>query len=325
MTMKTRGILRVFVAVLVGVLVAGSVVAQEWTGRGRIQVLVKDADKNPVADAKIWLRLASNPEIRPDKDFTTNKKGKFNYLGLKGGSWILRVEAEGFEPWEELVEIYSQGMPETINVNLIPLPEEVLEAQAMAKLSAEYDRANDLMSAGDYEGARAVYRTVLEGVDADQQPPILVSIASTYMNEGRYDEAVEVLDQSLAIDPSHVDSLQNKCAIVASQGRIEEAEVLLAQIPPDASVHPTTLINIGMAHYNEGEITDAKPLLDRAIEHYPDTAAAYYYRGLVNLSLGDGPAAKADFERFVELDPASPQAAEAKEYLSYLTAEDSGQ
>jgi hypothetical protein len=45
----------------------------------------------------------------------------------------------------------------------------------------------------------------------------------------------------------------------------------------------------------------------------------------VNLSLGDGPAAKGDFERFVELEPESPQAAEAKEYLSYLSAEDTGQ
>lgn len=311
------------VAVLIGF--CWPAAAQEWTGRGRILVMVQDHEKNPVAGAKITLRMASNPEVQPDKDFVTDEKGKLNYLGLKGGSWILRVDAEGFEPWEELVDIYSAGAPETINVNLTPLPDEIVEAQKMVELGAEYDRANELAAAGDYDEARAVYETVLAGLDAEDQPGVLVAVANTYVLQARYDEAVEVLDRSLAIDPEHVDSLVSKCAIVASQGEIDEAEALLAKIPPDAPIHPTTLINIGMAHYNEGEIDEAKPLLDRAIEHNPDAAIAYYFRGLVNLSLGDGPAAKSDFERFMELEPDSPQAAEVTEYLGYLQGEADGE
>ncbi len=47
-------------------------------------------------------------------------------------------------------------------------------------------------------------------------------------------------------------------------------------------------------------------------------ATALYYRGLVYLGRGENDLAAVDLRKFLELEPDSPKAAEAKEFLSYL-------
>jgi hypothetical protein len=99
-------------------------------GRGRITAIVLDDQAKPVEGANLKLRFAADETVVLERELTTDKKGKCSYLGLKGGSWILRVEAIGFAPWEQMIEIYSQGIAEPVHVNLVRLPEEVVRAQA---------------------------------------------------------------------------------------------------------------------------------------------------------------------------------------------------
>ena len=299
---------------------AAPAAAQDWAGRGRISAIVLDDQAKPVEGASLKLRFAADETVVFERELTTDKKGKCSYLGLKGGSWILRVEAIGFEPWEQMVEIYSQGIAEPVHVNLVRLPDEVVRAQRMATAADLYDQAGALSASGDYEKARAEYEKVLAELAPADQPPVLVSLAKTYMDEGRLEEAAAVLERSLAIDPAHIGSLRTLCAVVAAQGKMVEAEALLARIPADEPIHPTTLINIGMTHYNNGESEAAKPFLDRAVaQQQPVEPLAHYYRGLVELSLGANDEARADFETFLSLAPDRPEAATAREYLGYLT------
>ena len=85
------------------------------------------------------------------------------------------------------------------------------------------------------------------------------------------------LEMSLALNPEHVGSLKQMCAIIASEGKVAEAEVMLTKIPQTEAVDPNTLLNIGMSHYNAGEPAKALPFLDRAVSHYPDHASARYF------------------------------------------------
>jgi tetratricopeptide (TPR) repeat protein len=291
--------------------------AQEWTGSGRFKVVVKAEGGGPIAGAKVILAMAQDRSVAP-QPFETNKKGVFSYLGLRGGAWVMRIEAEGYEPFEDIVEIYSSGSPETERVFLIPLPADVVEAQQRLAVQGRLEKARDLLDRGDTAGARAEYEAALAELDTADHPMVLSTLAAIYLNDGDLEQAGKLLDQSLAIDPEHVDSLKAKSAILASEGKMEEAEALLAKVPADEAVHPTTLMNIAMTHYNQGEPEEAIVFLDRTIRDNPEVAQAYYLRGLVGLSLGDQEGAKADFERFLELDPDGQQAAEAKEYLGYL-------
>jgi len=313
---------RNFVWLVAGILAVGSSVpvsAQEWAGSGRVTGTVTDPEGQPIKDAKVQFLMWPDREAGPPP-MVTNKKGKFSFLGIKGGSWIVVVEADQYRPWESPlpVEVYSSGVSEAVEVVLEPMPAEELQAVRRYEASQHLEKGDELAEQGDLVGARAEYERALEQLGDEDDPVALAAIASTYLNEGETESAKAALRQSLAINPDHVASLKAMCAIEAAEGRVDEAEAMLARMPADEPIHPTTLINIGMTHYNQGEMEEAKPFLDRALAQEPKIPVAYYYRSLVELSLGDTVAARNDLERFVELAPDHPQAAEANEYLSHL-------
>ena len=317
--MKQRTlVLVVVVAALVVTVGAQNVFAQAWSGAGRAAGVVTDHEGNPVKGAKVELVMIQDRDTGPPA-LTTNKKGKFSKLGLKGGMWWVRVNADGFKLWSGPYEIFSHSAPENLEVELEPLAEEVLRAQKQFKAQDRLDAAKELAAKGDLEGARAQYYAAIDELDQQDHPVVLAVLASTYMGEGDMAKAKEILEQSLAINPEHVASLKTSAAIFAAEGNMEEAEAVLAKIPDDEAIHANTTINLGMAHYNKGEMEQAKNFLDRTIRDHPEVPLAYYFRGLINLSL-DPDTAAVDFKRFIELAPDLPQAAEAKEYLTYLEA-----
>ena len=315
--MKYRTIVLVAVmAALVVVAGAQDVFAQAWSGAGRAKGIVFDHEGNPVKGAKVELVMIEDRDTGPPA-LTTNKKGVFSMLGLRGGTWWVRVNADGFKLWSGPYEIFSHAAPDTLKVELEPFPQEVVRAQKQFKAQERLDAAKELMAAGDVEGARAEYQAAIDELEVEDHPVVLAVLASTYMGEGSMVKAEEILNESLAINPEHVASLKALAAIKAAEGKVEEAEALLANVPADESIHPNTTMNLGMAHYNLGEMDEAKVYLDRTVRDHPDAPLAYYFRGLINLSLTPSEA-KADFEKYIELAPDSPQATEAEEYLKYL-------
>jgi len=110
-----------------------------------------------------------------------------------------------------------------------------------------------LLDEGNYAGARSEYERALAVLEEDDFPIVYGALANTYMGEGNVAGAAEMADKALAVDPEFVPAMKIKCAIVASQGNLEEAEALLAKIPNDEVMHPNTLMNIGLAHFNKGD------------------------------------------------------------------------
>lgn len=298
---------------------AGELAAQDWTGSGRVRGTVTDTEGHPIAGAQVYFRMLENRDSGPPP-FTTNKKGSFSYLGLKGGTWIVRVEAEGYRPWNSPtpVEVYSTGVSDPVEAQLEKIPEEELAAIARYEANENLQKGDELAREGRFADARAEYETALGTVQESDKPVVLAAIGATYLNEGNVDAAKEVYERALAIDPNHVESLKGMCNIVAYQGDMARADELYSRIPEDEPIHPNVLITMAMGHFNQGEAETAKALLDRAIRDYPDSALAYYYRGLTQLSLGDNDAARADLERSLELDPNHPEAANAREFTSQL-------
>lgn len=315
---KKTLILVAVVTALVVTMGAQDVFAQAWSGAGRAKGVVTDHEGNPVKGAKVELVMILDRDTGPPA-LTTDKKGKFSKLGLRGGTWWVRVNADGFKLWSGPYEIYSHSAPDNLEIELEPLAEEVLRAQKQFKAQDRLDKAKQLVAAGDVEGARTEYNAAIAELEEVDHPVVLAVLASTYMGEGDLDKATEILEQSLAIGPEHAPSLEALAAIKASQGDAESAEALLAKIPADVSVHPNTTMNLGMARYNKGEMDTALTYIERTIRDHPDVFLAYYFRGLINLSL-EPTAAIPDFKKVIEMAPDSTQAAEAQEYLTYLEA-----
>lgn len=298
---------------------AADVAAQDWSGSGRVKGTVTDVDGNPIAGAKVFYRMLEDRDAGPPP-FTTNKKGGFSFLGIKGGTWIVRVEADGFRPWTSPmpVEVYSTGLSETVDAQLERIPAEELAAIARYQANENLKAGDELASKGEFAAARAEYQKALETVQDADKAVVLAAIGATYVSEADIDGAKQAFEQALTYNPNHIESLKGMCNIVAYQGDMELADELYARIPADERIHPNVLITMAMGHFNQGDTETAKALLDRAIRDFPDNALSHYYRGLTELSLGDNDAALADLKLSLELDPNHAEAANAREFIGQL-------
>jgi len=317
--MTARRAISLLFAGLLLIGLAGEVYAQDWSGSGRVRGKVTGPDGKPIAGAKVYYRMLENPEAGPPP-FITNKSGAFSFLGLKGGDWMVGVEAEGFQPWSSPVpvEVYSSGVSEPVEVKLEPLPAQVVEALKRDEASGILKAGDALSAKGDFAGARAEYEKALAKVTDADKPIIYAAIGGTYVNEGKVDDARRAYEQALAINPDHIESLKGMCNIVAYQGDMVLADELFARIPATEPIHPNILITMAMGHFNQGDTEAAKALLDRAVRDAPQDALSHYYRGLTELSLGDNDAARADLARSLELDPNHREAANAREFVGQL-------
>ncbi len=288
--------------------------AQDWAGRGRMQGRVVDPEGEPVKGARVTLHQKDLPGNGPPA-FETDKKGRWSYLGLKGGMWSIIIETEEFMRSEGIVKVneFSPGKP--IHVELKPMMVE--PAQNLA--AAAVDRGNELLAAGDGAGARAEYEAALPDAGEASRPALLRAIAQTWAMEENSDKAVELLEESLTLAPDDTLTLKLLINVLLSAGRDEEAKPYIARLPAEEKLDVGARLNLGIDLYNQGEMDGALEHFEKAIEDYPDSPDAYYYRGLVLMARQENEAASADLETFISLAPAdSPQIAEARQFLEYL-------
>jgi tetratricopeptide (TPR) repeat protein len=212
------------------------------------------------------------------------------------------------------------------------------------------------MEAGDYAAARAKYQAGMVDLEAEYHPAILVAIANSYAAEGDaagrmrtleqartlapadtsvllalaranydagdVDSAIANLQKVLEVEPDNATVLQVLADMLVAEGRVEEAQQYIARLPEGTKLDPNALLNVGIDHYNAGELDAALERFDEVVKNYPELPTALYYRGLVYLGQGKNDLAAADLEAFLAAEPDSPKAAEAREFLAYLNPEE---
>ncbi|HBL26105.1 MAG TPA: hypothetical protein DD490_04635 [Acidobacteria bacterium] len=302
--------------------------AQSWAGRGRLQGEIRDEQGQPVEGAKITLRKGSDrvdPNAEGPQPITSNKNGKWSILGLAQGAWGILIEKEGFMISEGQVKVDEFQVAKPINITLKVIPKEVLQkaeqASGNAKAKVAIEQANALLGEGKFAEARARYEEALSVLEADD--PVLKSsitrtIARTWFEEGKTDQAIDTLKASLAIQPDDVETLQLVSTLLVSAGREVEAEQYMAKLPEGVKVDPNSLLNLGIKLYNEKDLPGALAKFDKVVKDNPELATAYYYRGLTYLALNKTAEAKADFQKLLEVDPNNPNADEVREYINAL-------
>jgi tetratricopeptide (TPR) repeat protein len=312
--------------------------AQGWAGRGRLQGLVKDPDGKPLAGAKVTLRQGA-PPVKADGPgpvpLTTDKNGKWTYLGLAGGTWGVLIEKEGYVTSEGQAQVIEGGVgvAAPIAVTLRAVPKEQIQKQQEESKGGQavksIESGNTLLQQEKYAEARAEYEKALALLEPQYKPAVLRGIASTYYKEAaqakdkqakahKMDQAVGALKQALEIKPDDPESLQLISTLLVDAGRENEAKAYMARLPQGTKLDPDTLLNVGIRAYNDKKVDDALAEFSRVIEQNPQLAEAYYYRALTYLNKGKNKEAKADLQKLLELDPNNKFAAEAREFLKSL-------
>ena len=317
---------RVVGVTLVGVLLAATVSAQAWVGRGRLSGGVQDLEGNTVEGASVKLTLDGEG---PDEEVLTNRRGSWARAGLAGGSWEVFVTKPGYVPSQHTVrvnEYATAGQRPFVQTNLEPGGQTANDGTAAAVDEGEsgqavresLERGNALLGAGDFADAIAVFEDALPSLSDGGKAAVLVAIARAQAQLERDDDAVASLERALGYAPANVDALQLMSRRLTAMGRSEEAQAYLARLPEELRADPEILLREGVELYNQDDIEGARAKFDAVIATEPEWADTYYFRGLANMAAGDNAAAAADFRRLLELESEGEKAEEAKQFAEYL-------
>lgn len=193
----------------------------------------------------------------------------------------------------------------------------------MDQLSAHIDRAWDLVGKGDLAGARKSAEKSLELEPEAPEVHNLLGYVSAL--EGRPEEAIEHYEHAIELDESFVEAMLNAAEVhlhplhawdeaiakVESalewivdddeladalllefdahlgKGDREAAARLVARLPKGPYESPTLSFAVGRAHFEIGDLDEAEPLVQAAVEADPNHADAQYYAGLIAEQRGD--------------------------------------
>jgi Tfp pilus assembly protein PilF len=293
--------------------------AQDWSGRGRVNGVVTDeATKKPIAGAQVTLRRGDAPDAGPAL-IKTDKKGHWGYLGLAGGAWAVRIEAEGYVPSEGSIKVDEFGVNPQIQISLRTMASVApKEDAALTALQKTLDTADSLLQQKKPAEARAEYEKALPELEGNNRAIVLKRIATAQMLEGNDAGAVDTLKQALEINPADEVALKLIVDRLIVLKRDDEAQQYIARMPAGAALDSNTMLNQGINDYNAGKYPEAIAKFEQVVAAKPDFADAYYYRGLAQLASGKTVEAKADFEKVLALDPNGEHAAECKDFLKSL-------
>ena len=127
---------------------------------GRLTGSVKTVTGQPIKAATV---RAVNPAVIPSEfTATTDQKGEWSILGLRGGLWEVTASAPGFETTTVAVRTTISMNNPKVQIVLVGMPVKgAMDGVDTKKLQASLSAAESMMAQGDWDGAIAEYRNIL--------------------------------------------------------------------------------------------------------------------------------------------------------------------
>lgn len=154
-------------------------------------------------------------------------------------------------------------------------------------------------------------------VDADGTNVLwMFNWASSLERAGRFDESVDAFRRLLAFDESHAMSLNYLGYMFAERGiHLDEALDMISRAVALEPENSSFLDSMGWVLYQLGRHGEAKQYLEDAIRIDDSSALMHAHLGDINAALGEYAAARAAYERALELEPRDTQVREKIERL----------
>lgn len=253
------------------VLVLGAVggVASAGT-EGRINGQVMDPAGNPLEGVNVTISAIG---VDMSRAAESNKKGKFSLTVLNAGrDYEIRLELEGYQILEEPIDLKVGGMikPEyTLTPGQTVTPEQLAELESRDKSAKLYNQGAEKFGGGQIDEAIELFKASL--VEKPDQGLAHLALARIYVAKG---------DDATALPHA------------------EKADELV----PDEELSQVVLFD---ALWGQGMVDRALPLLDRMLESDKASdklSVRVFNAGVHSVKAGDMAAAKARFERALELD-----------------------
>lgn len=141
-----------------------------------------------------------------------------------------------------------------------------------------------------------------------------MALAKLYGRDKQWDKAIEYAKKGLEVDNEDVGMWQVLFAAYSAKGDKAKAAEAQSKLPANANA----LFNDAAKAINASKDAEAEPLLKQAIAVDDKFAIAYYELGMLYVRAGKNADAKANLEKYLELEPNGKDAATAKEMLKYV-------
>lgn len=310
--------LRHMLMAVVLLLALGALPATAQTGR--IGGQVKDEKGQPIKGATV---VAENPSASPPSfTATTDDRGRFSIIGLRAGVWKITASAPGYQPSSGSLNVRTIGAPNPpLEFTLVPGAPAGAMGGALAgvntkELQAELQAAEDLMNAGNYDGAIAAYRAILAKTPALTM--INMQIGRAHRMKKEYDAALEAYNAILKEDPANERAKIEVGMTHLEKGDLDAAEAALTEAAQGMGASREVFYNLGEVKFAKGETDEAMKYYQRAIDTDPNWAKPIFKMGLGKLQKADIPGAIEMMEKVIAVEPNSPEAAQAKALIEQL-------
>jgi tetratricopeptide (TPR) repeat protein len=280
--------------------------------RARVTGTVVDQSGEPVPDAVIVIENPNNMPATLEK--TTNEKGQFTFTGLRPGVWTLSFEADGFHPHKEQ---FNLGVRDNHRMEVVV---ERATGAALFQTSdaarTEAQEASRAFEEGDYDRAVELYRAILEKAPDIHQ--VHYNVALALERKGDWAGAADAYRSYLESDPGNADATLKLATALDRAGCIEEAVPLYEKSASLDPENPIAAFNLALAFFQSERFEESKKHFLRSIELDPGLADAHYMLGHIHLRQGETAAARASYEKFLEMAPDAPNAEAARKAVEQL-------
>lgn len=124
----------------------------------------------------------------------------------------------------------------------------------------------------------------------------------------KHDEALSAFNKAIALEPSHIQAMRAKAAVLSEQHRLNEALAVCEQALQLAPDDNDLLTNLATVLQQLGRYEEAIEQFDRALAQQPNHLFALINRGAVLIRLNRLEEAIAHNRQFVQLHPTIPDA-----------------
>lgn len=298
--------------------IAGNAFGQ---AQARITGKVTDgATKQPIPNAVVNVTALSGKNFK--QDFKVNKDGSYAIFLLDGTiKYKFTYSAPGYVPYAEDMKLQIAGAPNTKDVVLntgtaaASGDKNAAAAGSAAKVDPAVQAFNEgaaLANSGDDAGA---IKKITEAVTA--KPDLIAgweALAKLNLRAKDYKSAIENAKKALALADDETEMYQVLFESYTATGDKAGAAEAKKKLPANAA----GLFNDAAKLINAGKDGDAEPLLKQSIAADPTFAQSYYELGMLYVRGGKNADAKANLEKYLELDPKGKDAPTALEMLKYV-------
>lgn len=296
---------------------------QENLGRGRITGKVIDEKKQPVEGAIVLAQ--SLTALGTKLDARTDSKGGFVIGGMGTGPWRFTASLMGYQDAVQDVEIHQLRTNPLLVFILKDIAAADPEDDAHKEAGDTLAKGNQLLAAEKYTEARALLEKFLS--DHPEAYQVRLQIGMCRLKEGELDRAEAelkglldtILAKSGSYDKEAALAIQALAGLGEAAVKRNDVETGMTYFRRALEISPTS----ELLAYNVAEILFSGQKTDEAIQYYlmaiqikKDWPKPYNKLGIAYLNKGDFAKALEYLRKFVDLDPQSPAAAEARNIIA---------